>query len=218
MKKFDKWWLPEGETHLPQWMKTVNKVVDGRLTYQYGKYEEAMKYVKNKALAIDIGSHVGLWAYFMARDFNHLVAFEPMQEHIDCWKLNMAEKNNVELHNCALGADHGKVYIGTRTQGSSGDTGIVQLGLAENLVEIMPLDALNLQNVGFIKIDCEGYEANVLKGAEETIERCKPVIVVEQKGNMSEQYGIEPLEAVRWLMAMGYECKADISGDYIMVY
>src|SRR3990172_5949215 len=125
MQKFDKWMLPDGEQHLPQWMKQVDKRIDGRLTYQYSKYELALKHVKDRRTAIDIGAHEGLWSWFMARDFKDVAAFEPMQEHRACWRENMLERKNAEVFDCALGDEEKLVKIATRTIGSSGDTGIV---------------------------------------------------------------------------------------------
>src|SRR5262249_27695046 len=45
--------------------------------------------------------------------------------------------------------------------------------------KMIALDQLNLNNVSLIKIDVEGYEMEVLKGAMETIKRNKPVLIVE---------------------------------------
>jgi hypothetical protein len=49
----------------------------------------------------------------------------------------------------------------------------------EETVDIQSLDSFQLKNVDFIKVDVEGFEADVLEGAEETIKRCKPLILVE---------------------------------------
>lgn len=213
MIKFDEWHLPEGEQHLQQWMQTKNVRVDGRLTYQYAKYEMAYKWIKNHRLAIDVGSHVGLWAYYMARDFQDVACFEPMPEHQMCWHLNMAEKTNAELFTCALGRDYGKVGIKTRTKGSSGDTGVCE----GSDIDMKPLDHFNFDNVDFIKIDCEGYEMHVLEGAVETLLRCKPCVIVEQKG-FEVQYGLNRAEAVKFLQNLGAVKRAEYSGDFVLAW
>ncbi len=46
-------------------------------------------------------------------------------------------------------------------------------------VAIRTLDSLGIQHAGFIKIDVEGCELEVLKGSVDTILRCKPVVMVE---------------------------------------
>jgi FkbM family methyltransferase len=214
MFKFDKWFMPEGETHLPDWMTKTNNRVDGRLAYQYTKYEQALKWCKNRRVAIDIGAHIGLWSWYMARDFRDLAAFEPMQEHQDCWVLNMADRKNAELFCMALGNYKGFVHLHCRTKGSSGDTEIYPN--ADGKTEIGRLDDANLPEVDFIKIDCEGYELNVLQGAEKTLLAWKPCIVVEQKGDMTKKYGHEKLAAVKYLESLGAKLRQEISGDYIM--
>ncbi len=53
-------------------------------------------------------------------------------------------------------------------------------------ISVKTLDGLNL-NVNFLKIDVEGYEPNVLRGARETIKRCKPIIVMEANHEPEKQ-------------------------------
>lgn len=221
MQKFDEWFLPDGEQHLKKWMQDVGKVVDGRLTYQYHKYEAAMKYVKNMRVAVDVGAHVGFWSFFMARDFKDVAAFEPMAEHQLCWHENMRKINNAELFTQALGNSAGRVQLETRTHGSSGDTQVVpdeqvDVNKCGRFVPMVTLDSLNFPFVDFIKVDCEGYELNVLQGAEATLKKSKPVVVVEQKGNMIERYGHEKLAAVKYLESLGAKVREEISGDFIM--
>ena len=219
--QFDQWWLPAGEQHLPDWMRKVNKRVDGRLTYQYHKYEAALKCVpvNRRGVAVDIGGHVGLWSWFMARDFAKLAAFEPMDEHAACWRRNMDGIAHAKLHQCALGDHDGGVRLLTRTQGSSGDTGVELGGAGGQPAMLRRLDDFDLGVVDFIKIDCEGYEVFVLKGAAETIKRSKPVIIVEQKTETGgpDRYGIGATDGVMFLKALGMRSlHPPISGDWIM--
>ena len=100
---------------------------------------------------------------------------------------------------------------------SSGNTYVDDKGqLATWAVTI---DSYAISDVGFIKVDCEGYEYFVLLGARETIKRCKPVICVEQKRNFAkDRYGLNPTEAVTFLQEMGMTLKKEIVGDYILAW
>jgi FkbM family methyltransferase len=212
MKKFDKWVFPDKEEHLIEWMGKANQRLNGRLAYQGKKYLEARQFVTNKRVAIDVGSHIGLWAYNMAHDFEEVVGFEPMKAHVECWRENMKDIDNATLFEIALGENEGGVGLETYTENSTGDTRI----LGKGNIPMKTLDSIGIQNVDFIKIDCEGYELNVLKGARETLLRFKPVVVVEQKRDMAEKFGNEILGAVKFLKELGAKQRMEISGDYIL--
>lgn len=212
--QFDKWEMPDDEQHLPQWMAQVNNRQRGRLTYQYGKLEAALQHTKDRRAAIDVGAHIGLWSYFMAHEFETLYAFEPHPLHADLWCKNMAGIANAGLYRKALGDRQGVVALETRTKGSSGDTQ-VRVGV-KGETPMITLDSMNLQNIDLIKIDCEGYEEFVLRGAVETLTRCKPCVIVEQKRDMSKRYGLSSQSAVTYLELMGAVLRQEISGDYIL--
>lgn len=214
LQKFEHWWMPADESHLPGHMRALNQRVDGRLTYQVMKYNAAKKYVTNFHQAVDVGGHIGLWSWVMARDFAAVLAFEPIAIHRECWRKNMEGVENAGLFECALGAEKGMVQLETRTHGSSGDTQ-VRPGV-KGKTPLETLDSFNFADVGLIKIDCEGYEEFVLRGAVETLERCKPVVIVEQKRDMSGRYGLKKQSAVTFLQSLGAKLREEISGDFIL--
>lgn len=208
------WWMPADESHLPDHMAALNQPVAGRLTYQLAKYNAARMYVKNFSQAVDVGGYIGLWSWVMARDFDAVMAFEPMELHRECWRRNMEGIDHAGLYECALGAEKGRVALECRTPGSSGDTQ-VRPG-AKGTTPMETLDSFNFADVGLIKVDCEGYEEFVLRGAVETLERCKPVVIVEQKRDMSRRYGLGKQSAVSFLQRMGAVMRREISGDFIL--
>jgi hypothetical protein len=83
-------------------------------------------------------------------------------------------------------------------------------------VQVVRLDKLNFNEVNYIKVDCEGYEFRVLQGAEETIKRCKPIVVIEQKPHdaYSKQYG--QFAAVGLLESWGMVKLDQVRDDWIM--
>lgn len=218
MKKELDWYFPDGETHLPDWMRKARQKRDGRLQYQFSKYQAAMKFVKARRVAIDVGGHIGHWSWNMAKDFQTVNAFEPVPTYAECWRKNMDGANNAILHPVALGMSEGIVALTCGTPGSHGDTFVApkSKGNAAQDIPMRTLDSFGFQNVDFIKCDCEGYEAFVIRGAEQTIRRDKPVIIVEQKPGMAQKFGLPPTDAVHLLQRWGAKLRSELSGDFIL--
>lgn len=88
--------------------------------------------------------------------------------------------------------------------------------MAYEVVNVRPLDSWNFHEVDFIKIDVEGWERKVVMGAEETIRRDKPVIVIEQLGH-EIRYGDAPFAALDILKSWGMvSLRPNMKGDYYM--
>lgn len=213
MKKMFDWWFPDHEQHLPEWLAKVDPPVmlHGRRIYQGHKQVEVLKHCKKRRTAIDVGAHVGLWSFTLAHEFANVKAFEPVAEHRECFYENVTA-TNVVLHPVALGAIKDKIKIRT-TPGSSGDSWVDGPGDTE----MCRLDDYGFNDVDLIKIDCEGFEENVLIGALDTLLLCRPVVIVEQKRDMATRFGLEARGAVKFLQNIRYKQVREIGGDFIMV-
>jgi FkbM family methyltransferase len=197
-------WLPDHEEHLVRYASKDN------WSYQLEKLEACMPWVTEWDTAIDVGGHCGLWSMHLTKKFSRVYAFEPIPDHRDCFVLNAPD---AELVPVALGEKEGVVKLKTKPS-SSGDTRIMKDGNVT--ADMKTLDSFGIRNVGFIKIDTEGYELNVLKGAEETIKKWHPVVIVEQKPGKAQEYGFQETEAKEWLKARGYKLRKVMSGDFIL--
>lgn len=218
MQKQLGWWFPDGEKHLPEWMARVGQKRDGLLQYQFGKYNAALRHVRQRRGAIDVGAHIGQWSRNMAADFEVVHAFEPVPDYAACWQANIEDTPNAMLHDVALGESPGLVCLKCGTPGSHGDTFVAPKDEANAAIDISmrTLDSFDLANVDFIKIDCEGYELFVIKGAERTIKRDRPCVIVEQKPGKAQSYGLGETDAVTLLKSWGATVRAVLSGDYIL--
>ncbi|MHB1245451.1 MAG: FkbM family methyltransferase [Sulfuriferula sp.] len=133
-----------------------------------------------------IGTHTRAFSQMVGKN-GKVIAFEPRHDTVAYLIENakLASDGNVCVINSGLGATEkiltvsfaqtdSKANYGARTleeKNSQDDCGEV--------VTIKTLDACQLDRLEFIKIDVEGMELDVLKGAVGTIERCKPVIFAE---------------------------------------
>lgn len=208
------WWLPDHEAHLQGWMAAPkNKVkINGRLAYQGLKQLATLAQCPRRQVAVDVGAHVGLWSYNLAAVFGMVHAFEPVKEHRECFVRNLDGVKNVLLYANALGANPGRCSI----QVEKGSSGNAQVAPGDD-VAMVTLDSLQLGQVDLMKIDCEGFEENVLLGARATIEAWGPTVIVEQKRDMAARFGLELRGAVALLQRWGYRVVEEISGDFILV-
>lgn len=205
-------YLPDGETHLTAWMTKAGEMVDGKGTYQIKKLREAVSHCKQFRTAVDVGAHCGMWSMQLVKKFDEVHSFEPVAAHRECFLHNVPYTGKLTLHGFALGEREGSVRIDTAPT-SSGDS---RVG-GDGEIPMWRLDSFALENVDFIKLDCEGYELFALRGGEETIKRDKPVIIVEQKPGRGASFGLGDRDAVTYLEGLGYRCAKEMSGDYIMV-
>lgn len=215
------WWFPDSEQHLPDWMRRARQQRDGVLQYQFTKYLAALKHVRARRVAVDVGGHVGHWSRNMAADFDHVIAFEPVPLYAECWRRNLSNFANVRLEPVALGERAGTVSLRCGTHGSHGDTFVAPADAPDLIARDVPmrrLDEMGLADVDFLKIDCEGFELNVIKGGEQTIRGCKPCVIVEQKPGRAQKFGFGETDAVVLLEGWGAKRLAELSGDFICAW
>lgn len=207
------WWFPDEETHFPRMLdKSVNKGLPP--VYQEIARRRSIALTKNRRLAIDIGANVGLWSKDLCDNFQRVMAFEPVSKFRDCLIKNV-KNNNLEVQDIALGNEEtwGTMNI---TPDNTGHSHIDPTSLGQGDTRIRKLDNLALDIVDYIKVDCEGYEYKVLLGAEQTIKRCQPVLVIEQKPHdtYSKEYG--QFAAIELLQSWGMSKLDQVKDDWIM--
>jgi FkbM family methyltransferase len=212
VKMVDGWYWPDRETHLLEWIANPKNrmVLNGRAAYQGKKQVALLALCKRFRTAIDVGAHVGLWTYNLAPHFTTVRSFEPVAEHRECFVQNISA-DNVVLYPLALGERSDKVSI-RQNESSTGDSWVEGSGD----IQMEPLDAFELTDVDLIKIDAEGYEENILRGAEQTLRHSKPVLCVEQKRDFPKRWGLQPQGAITYLQSLGYVVAQEIGGDYLM--
>jgi FkbM family methyltransferase len=211
-------WLPDGEKHFPEWMSRNGEIVDGKGTYQIKKLRAAMEHCKKFRNAVDVGAHVGLWSMQLIRRFEMVYAFEPVTAFRECWEknLNVWQKLNAVVIDYALGKFPGTVEMAIDPADSGGTH--VKSHIPEGPgIRMRTLDSFAFKDVDFVKIDCEGYEEPIVAGARETLLRCRPCVIVEQKPHkLGPNFGIKGTPAVDMLRELGAEVRREMGGDYIM--
>ena len=161
----------------------------GRSIHNYGEYgpdetEKILELAPKGKSCLDIGANIGVISMALLANGYRVHAFEPQPEVYKLLALNMQAVNGeFTHHNIALGSETSmvkmpKVYYSAK--GNFGGLGIGQTSMYGTYdVPMDTLDFYNLNNVGFIKIDVEGFETQVLQGGRETILRNKPIMYIE---------------------------------------
>jgi FkbM family methyltransferase len=207
------WWFPDTEDHFPKMLaKNISK--GGPAEYQQPVRLRSLQYVKQHRTALDIGANVGLWSRDLVQHFDKVIAFEPVAMFRECLEKNVP---NIKLwvSPLALGDQDSTVSM-IITEGNTGHTHVDPDSIGNGDTTIVRLDNLNIVDVDYIKIDCEGFEYRVLQGAEQTIKTCWPVVVIEQKPHdaYSRDYG--QFAAIELLQSWGMIKLDQFKDDWIM--
>lgn len=164
---------------------------------------------------VDVGAHIGTTIAPYSRLFESTIGFEANPKTLEFLHANLRE-NNIQCrvekvglydHNCRAdillhGSNSGCYCIQENDTGS---------------IECRTLDSYDLQDVDFIKLDIEGAELAALKGAEQTLRRCKPLIQFESNGMSEQLYGVSYAETLEYLERLGYRIYAD-AGTNLFFY
>lgn len=214
MNKDFGWWLPDGDVHLHEYLSIAPEWQKERRVYQPSHLGEVFNAtLRRRGVAIDVGSHIGFWSFFLAMKFEKVEAFEPDTEYRECFAVNCTAPN-ITLHSTALGDTTGMVKL-TRHKYNSGQSHIDEVGDPSAVeIPIAPLDFYGFPKVDFIKIDVEGYEYKVLLGAEKTLLKHKPVVIIEQKNIL--RYGAKRHDAREYLESLGAVLVRQVVDDCIM--
>lgn len=158
------------------------------------------RYSGDGVVGIDCGANIGVhtveWAKHMY-GWGSVQAFEAQERVYYALAGNLAINNclNASAHYAAVGAECGQIKIPVANSLVPASFGSLELKqnkqnefIGQNVdysddamqaVQLKSIDSFQWPRVDFIKIDVEGMEVEVLTGAQDTISRCKPVMMIE---------------------------------------
>lgn len=131
---------------------------------------------------LDVGANLGNHTVYWAKAGRRVVAFEPnpltRAALIDSVRLNNLDAL-VDVCPLALGASTGTGALRTLLDNNQGAVAVEPANCGE--IPIARLDDLKVSDFSVMKIDVEGAEESVLRGARETITRLRPFIIAEAR-------------------------------------
>jgi FkbM family methyltransferase len=167
--------------------------------YDRDNFAAVFSFVKPGYVCLDIGANIGVYSVIfgnLSRSAERVHSFEPV-DHIRARlqaNVRLNGMDSINVNGFALGSDPGSLEMlqikeGRFRGGASTfvkTENVAEMGESEFekcQVEIRTLDQylvdVDLDRVDFVKIDVEGFELNVLRGAENTLSQFKPTIILE---------------------------------------
>ena len=136
---------------------------------------------------IDVGANVGRYTCYMSHcvgEGGRVLAFEPILESFSLLTENVrsCQATNVSLYHVALSSENAVVNMSVPEDPQTRLSNYYEAHIAPSGVPVLclTLDSFSLPHaVRLIKIDAEGHDLHVLKGAQRMIQRDRPVIIVE---------------------------------------
>ncbi len=173
----------------------------------------ALEHTPGRGIVVQAGGNVGILANGLAQTFQHVYTFEPDEDNFKCLDHNVVARN-VTKRRAALGASTDCGVSLDTMQANCGSHCVNGVGS----IPVETIDGLALDACDLIVLDVEGYELFALRGAEQTIAKHKPTIILEDKG-LSRRYGIAQGDAPGWLMEkFGYSVVKHTSRDVVLRY
>ncbi len=178
--------------------------------------------VNSSKASIDIGVYRGIYSFFLTDLTSYVYAFEANPLLHSKIQNSFKNKKNIKIENVAISSSTGETELRIPLRDINADYDNEQkyrLGTAtihdvNNLenkqfetikkIKTISLDEYNFNHeIGFVKIDVEGHEHDIIKGGTQFILKNKPVMLIEIEKRHS---GIDPQITIDEIKSLGYKC------------
>lgn len=221
-----KWLIPSAENSSAYILKTIHgfylkidpskdKGVELSL-HETGTYEKGILHYLGSTLNkgdcfVDVGANIGLMSVYASKlvgKEGKVLSFEAMPSTSELFLENIEinKLENIVVNNFALGSYEGKTKIYDNWQVNRGGASLVVKTAESNSfeIDIYRLDTVFQKELipRVIKIDVEGFELEVLKGAVETITKFHPILIIELSENRKNVHD-SSLEIIDFIKTLG---------------
>jgi FkbM family methyltransferase len=201
-------------------MYNINDLIGGRGLELYGEAKWADVKLLGQLLhpgdiVVDAGANIGNHTVFYAKKVapgGMVYSFEPQRITFEILCANLVLNNllNVIPMHAGAGEVEGQAVVPAVNPNMVQNFGAVSIEghQSGDMVRVLPIDSLELKSCKLIKVDVEGMELKVLKGAEKTIRACRPFLFVENNDREGSP------ETVQTILDFGYKCFWQIAPHY----
>lgn len=193
----------------------ADSMCGNRMIFENKIYDQFYSPSKNDVV-LDVGSHIGLFTLKMAQKVKRVIAIEPYRPSFDLLVSNIKKNafKNVMAINVALSDFSGetKLFIDESSQGHSVVSDNEKSVDTKTLTLDKLVERLSLSKVDFIKINVEGSELNVLKGASQTLLKTHLMLAIA-----ANHYPEQKRDVLNFLLTIGFASRVrKCSGGYII--
>lgn len=176
-----------------------------------------LPHVPGRSTCVQAGGNLGVFGKYLSTFFAQVLVFEPAPELFP-WMTGNAPEQNILRYQAALGETLGMVGTACTRRGEK--PAPVHEGLThvsgDGIVPTLRLDDFGLPTLDLLMLDLEGFELFALRGAAQTVLRCRPVISVEVNQNCGF-YGVSKDDVRDWIGARRYQLAFRIQSDEVYV-
>jgi FkbM family methyltransferase len=195
------YWVEEGDTLY------IERLKEGQ--YQKTNWQFAQTLIDNWSRAIDVGTNNACNAIHYAKKFSTVECFEPTPLAQQLWANTVRDNavSNAILYKNALGEMNKTVEMLEHPRnGGHNHIRATTRDTIKNVytVQVETLDSYNFQDVGFIKVDVEGYEKFVLEGALQLVQQSRPTIQLEIVSPQCRKFGYNAEDMIEWIRSWDY--------------
>ena len=206
IEKINGFWVPSNDIHVEQWRQgqpfTHNKCLREFLEWCRSRD-------KKFNTVLDIGAWCGTWSAEFAPYCKKIYAIEPDRTHVECLLKNLSSFDNIELLDYAVGD------IETRVSLTDDDFTQARRIYSIGNILMKTVDSFKFEDVDLIKIDVEGFEMNVLRGAKDTLKDCNFLMI--ELNNNSKKYNSSNNEIEKYIGEYGFTKLIDKWPDKVFV-
>lgn len=201
-----------------------DQIREDRVHYELINLVKTWLIAKPKSF-VDVGANIGNHSHFYSLKGAKVVAFEPVPANFALLEQNLPDG---QCHNSAVGSSDEdlEMIAFPNSFGNSHVRGALTLEEDDDgirvLVESRRLDDSTFESIDLLKIDAEGWEMEVLRGAERSIAKHSPVIWIEIHENATLLRAKAPYnrgDILEWLLRRGYSIKLRLDPtNFLLVF
>lgn len=173
--------------------------------------QKIANFVSEKNVIVQAGGNAGYYVKQYSELFKEVYTFEPEPINFYCLCQN-ADSPNVYKYQACLGDKRGLVDIVIKEK-NRGKNFVKGTGKIPTLL----IDDLHLSVCNLIHLDVEGYELFALKGAKDTIARCRPIIAFEFFEKCSSRFNYTLADIENYIFSFNYKLLQTFEEERIYV-